>query len=106
MTCDVCGKEKGLICQRQDTRYICDDCYEWDLLTEFRSFLVDIDSLLSLLVHRHGGFMDKIDERKTAIRIYNRARTLYDVVNFASLSGEDRKTVLDFVQFLNKKTYR
>ncbi len=41
---------------------------------ELRSVLVRVDSLLSLLVHRHGSFMEEIGERDEAANLYEQCR--------------------------------
>lgn len=50
-----------------------------DIIEVRRGFLVEVDSLLSLLVHRHGSYLDKIGELKTAERLYITARAYYQI---------------------------
>lgn len=42
---------------------------------ELHSFYIRVDSLLSLLVHRHGKYLDNIKEKDEATELYLMART-------------------------------
>jgi len=65
-----------------------------------REFLSEVDSLLSCLVHRHGAFMESINEKEEAKRLYFMARDFHAACDFASLDFDKRKQVLDFIEFL------
>lgn len=45
-----------------------------DIKKELDDFYVSVDSLLSLLAHRHGKYLDKIGEKDEVIRLYLMAR--------------------------------
>ena len=45
---------------------------------ELRKFFIEVDSLLSLLVHRHGDYLEKIGEKDIAIKLYTQARQYYE----------------------------
>ena len=65
-----------------------------------REFFSQVDSLLSCLVHSHGTFMESINEKEEAKRLYFMARDFHTACDFASLDAEKRKQVLDFIEFL------
>lgn len=45
---------------------------------ELRKFFIEVDSLLSLLVHRHGDYLEQIGEKDIAIKLYRQARQYYE----------------------------
>ena len=47
-------------------------------MEEIRKFFIEVDSLLSLLVHRHGDYLEKIGEKDIAIKLYEQARQYYE----------------------------
>ena len=47
-------------------------------MEEIRKFFIEVDSLLSLLVHRHGDYLEKIGEKAIAIKLYEQARQYYE----------------------------
>ena len=52
---------------------------------ELRKTLVAVDSLLSLLVHRHGKFMEEIGEREEATKLYEQCRYFASKLDIISL---------------------
>ena len=71
-----------------------------ELLEEIRKTLVNADSLLSLLVHRHGTVMEQIGEREEAKKIYEKCRTLATTIDFSSLTPDKRKEVNNLVSIM------
>ena len=60
------------------------------MIEEIRKTLVECDSLLSLLVHRHGSYMEKIGEIEEATRLYRLCRELSTAIDFSSLPQDKR----------------
>lgn len=44
---------------------------------ELRKFFIETDSLLSLLVNRHGNYLEEIGEKEIATKLYEQARQYY-----------------------------
>lgn len=45
---------------------------------KLRKFFIEVDSLLSLLVHRHGNYLEEIGEKELATKLYIEAREYYE----------------------------
>lgn len=63
------------------------------MIKQLHDVLVDADSLLSLLAHRHGSYLDKIGELEEAKRIYNKCRNLSVMFDYAKLTKAQRESV-------------
>ena len=63
------------------------------MIKQLHDVLVDADSLLSLLVHRHGSYMEKIGELEEAKRIYSKCRDLSVMLDYAELSKDQRESI-------------
>lgn len=60
---------------------------------ELRKFFIEVDSLLSLLVHRHANYLEEIKEKDIAIKLYTQARRYYEKseINQCKFTKEDEE---------------
>mgnify|MGYP001599073796 CR=1 FL=1 len=64
-------------------------------IEELRKFFIEVDSLLSLLVHRHGDYLEEIEEKNIATKLYVQARQYYEKKNIGKEFSEEEEKILE-----------